>query len=264
VSCEGDVLVANFSMLCFGLVLLFLAVGEAKPRKSHKKPPQSPPLISKPENDDFSIFDYCGEHNFTTGQQCGDQAGLSFCVADIDGTPACVVSVWCFNLHQSCSDNSECPHDICANTCGNGYQCNPLCGNEQLPYGPLHDDVPYYADSYRCYDETDSPNSVIPFFDAEEGIEERSYTVYLQQLQRSSTTSSTNRPSPYSRLIVLTLTVVITVFGIISLRHFVAASSTPNDQTHHFQELSSSDHTLTSVIIELEPSLHRMTQEEIL
>jgi hypothetical protein len=220
----------------------YFAFADCKPGK-HK--PRKPSPIGR---DDNSVFDYCGYHNFLSGERCGDQAGNSFCIPDVDGYPACVVSVWCYNLHQSCSSNSDCPKDtICGNTCGNGYQCNPLCGNQELPYDPLHDDAPYYFDSYRCYDKSDVPAEAIPFSQDLDG-EGRSYSSFLKSLE----TSSTSVTNPYSFpnkdvFVFLTLTIMLVVGTVSILRHYSPLTE------HHFREISTFDHSQRSPIVELEP-----------
>lgn len=152
----------------FGFQLFFLfffsfveshPLSHSHPHHKHK------PHHKKPQPIEFDgtsseSFNYCSYNNFISGQKCGDQ-GLddsSFCISDIEGNPVCVVSVWCYNLKISCSSNSDCPPETaCADTfCGSGNQCNPICGNGDLPYDPLYDNIPYYSHSSdRCYDRSD-------------------------------------------------------------------------------------------------------------
>jgi hypothetical protein len=238
----------NFAMLVTAVILSFLAFCSGKPGKQK---PKKPSPIGKNDNSDF---DYCGYYNLMSGERCGDQAGNSFCISDVEGNPACVVSVWCYNLHQSCFANTDCPKDmVCGNTCGNGNQCNPLCGNQELPFDPLYDDEPYYSDSYRCYDQSDVPTGETPLGQEPDpsDTEGRSYSSFMKGLE---TPSQTNFLSfPRSGLFVFLTLMVVLIVGTFSILRF----RDPLAETHHFQEISTSDLSQTQrfPIVELEPPL---------
>jgi hypothetical protein len=112
-------------------------------------------------SDDSDQYDYCVATGKQSGEPCGDM-GLfddSFCYVDIEGRPACYASVWCWNLVLACTSTDDCPREtVCGNLCGNGFFCNPKCGNDDLPWNPLLTSASYYDDTLQsCYDESFVP-----------------------------------------------------------------------------------------------------------
>ena len=224
----------------------------------HQKSPRHPPPSSSSESSEDS-FNYCAYNSFISGEKCGNQ-GLdesSFCVADINGNPVCIVSVWCYNLPLLCSSNSDCPvSTVCVNPfCGQGFQCNPLCGNPDLPYDPLYINVPYYSTSSdRCYDRSDVDLiESTPLYDTDPPREGSTYSSYYNEIH---STQVDKRIHYFETSIVLFLTLLIVVgFGT-----FVIIQRTPLkfNQFNNHQGITSKKESDQK--IELEPFLREGKQ----
>lgn len=205
---------------------------------------------STDSGDDY--FNYCAYYGLTSGEKCGTYGfnDYSFCYADVNGDPYCMLSILCAGLAE-CSANSDCPTGyVCSPAC-NYPICEPLCGTTDGPIDPYYDDAPYYdLENNRCYDINDVPLENTPPLEYSSEFDGTSYG-YIVKSQIQSESSKSSFILGHLDVAIFSSLVVVTIVGT-----FLIIYSSRLSSQSTFQELStmeSVDRIAISKDLELEP-----------